>query len=54
MATEAPNKPIELHMSSYGGDTYAMLKLHDEILNAVRHYIGDVRSGDFPGEKEQY
>ena len=32
MATEAPNKPIELHMSSYGGDTYAMLKLHDEIL----------------------
>lgn len=32
MATEAPNKPIELHMSSYGGDTYAMLRLHDEIL----------------------
>ena len=32
MATEHPNKPIELHMSSYGGDTYAMLKLHDEIL----------------------
>ena len=32
MATDAPNKPIELHMSSYGGDTYAMLKLHDEIL----------------------
>lgn len=32
MASEAPNKPIELHMSSYGGDTYAMLRLHDEIL----------------------
>jgi len=32
MATDAPGKPIELHMSSYGGDTYAMLKLHDEIL----------------------
>jgi ATP-dependent Clp protease protease subunit len=32
MATDYPNKPIELHMSSYGGDTYAMLRLHDEIL----------------------
>lgn len=32
MASDAPNKPIELHMSSYGGDTYSMLKLHDEIL----------------------
>ena len=32
MASEAPNKPIELHMSSYGGDTYSMLRLHDEIL----------------------
>lgn len=32
MASDAPNKPIELHMSSYGGDTYAMLRLHDEIL----------------------
>lgn len=32
MASDAPGKPIELHMSSYGGDTYAMLKLHDEIL----------------------
>lgn len=32
MAADAPGKPIELHMSSYGGDTYAMLKLHDEIL----------------------
>lgn len=26
------NKPIEIHMSSYGGDPYAMLRLHDEIL----------------------
>lgn len=32
MVTEAPHKPIELHMSSYGGDTYSMLRLHDEIL----------------------
>lgn len=32
MAKDAPGKPIELHMSSYGGDTYAMLRLHDEIL----------------------
>lgn len=32
MASEAPNKPIELHMSSYGGSIYAMLRLHDEIL----------------------
>lgn len=32
MASDYPNKPIELHMSSYGGDTYAMLRLHDEIL----------------------
>lgn len=32
MVIEAPDKPIELHMSSYGGDTYSMLRLHDEIL----------------------
>ncbi len=32
MASDAPNKPIELHVSSYGGDVYSMLKLHDEIL----------------------
>jgi ATP-dependent protease ClpP protease subunit len=32
MASDAPNKPIELHMSSYGGDTYSMLRFHDEIL----------------------
>ena len=31
MATEAPGKPIEIHMNSYGGDPYAMLRLYDEI-----------------------
>jgi len=28
--------------------------LHDEILGAVQRYITDVRSLDFPNEKEQY
>lgn len=32
MAADAPGKPIELYMNSYGGDVYAMLRLHDEIL----------------------
>jgi ATP-dependent Clp protease protease subunit len=32
MASDAPNKPIEIHMSSFGGDTYSALRLHDEIL----------------------
>jgi ATP-dependent Clp protease protease subunit len=31
MASDAPGKPIEIHMSSYGGDPYAMLRLYDEI-----------------------
>lgn len=31
MAADAPGKPIEIHMSSYGGDIYAMLRLYDEI-----------------------
>jgi ATP-dependent Clp protease protease subunit len=31
MATEAPGKPIEIHMCSYGGDPYSMLRLYDEI-----------------------
>jgi ATP-dependent Clp protease protease subunit len=31
MATDAPGKPIEIHMSSSGGDPYAMLRLYDEI-----------------------
>jgi 3-methyl-2-oxobutanoate hydroxymethyltransferase len=28
--------------------------LHDEMQNAFRHYVKDVKSGDFPNEKEQY
>ena len=31
MASDAPGKPIEIHMCSYGGDPYAMLRLYDEI-----------------------
>src|ERR1039458_9950262 len=33
MIIDAPGKPIELHMNSYGGDPYAMLRLYDEILS---------------------
>jgi ATP-dependent protease ClpP protease subunit len=33
MAQDAPGKPIEIHMNSYGGDPYAMLSLYDEILS---------------------
>lgn len=33
MASESPGKSIELHMCSYGGDPYAMLRLYDEIHN---------------------
>src|SRR5579884_2991180 len=43
MALDAPGKPIELHMNSYGGDMYAMLRLHDEILSCpcqVKFYGG--------------
>lgn len=32
MALDAPSKPIEIHMNSYGGDMYSMLRLYDEIL----------------------
>ncbi len=28
--------------------------LHDEITRAVKEYIGDIKSRDFPNEKEQY
>ena len=43
MAADAPNKPIEIHMNSYGGDPYAMLRLHDAILCSpcqIRFYGG--------------
>ena len=30
------------------------LNLHDQIDNAVKQYISDVKSSDFPNEKEQY
>lgn len=32
MALDAPGRPIEIHMASTGGNAYAMLRLHDEIL----------------------
>jgi len=33
MALDAPGKAIEIHMNSYGGDMYSMLRLIDEILS---------------------
>jgi len=30
------------------------LDLSSQVTKAVQHYIGDVKSGDFPNEKEQY
>jgi len=30
------------------------LNLHEQVTGAVQQYIKDVRSGDFPSEKEQY
>ena len=30
------------------------LNLYDDITNAVQHYVSDVKSVDFPNEKEQY
>ena len=30
------------------------LDLHQQITNAVEHYIADVKSGDFPNDKESY
>ena len=43
MIQDAPGKPIEIHMNSYGGDPYAMLRLYDEILSCpcqVKFYGG--------------
>ena len=43
MAQDAPGKPIEIHMNSYGGDPYAMLRLYDEILSCpcqIKFYGG--------------
>jgi ATP-dependent Clp protease, protease subunit len=43
MEAEAPHKPIELHMSSPGGDPYAMLRLMDVIQSSscqVKFYGG--------------
>src|SRR5271157_5847113 len=43
MILDAPGKPIEIHMNSYGGDPYAMLRLYDEILSCpcqVKFYGG--------------
>lgn len=34
MITLNPKKPIEIYMSSYGGDPYSMLYLHDLILSS--------------------
>jgi len=33
------NKPIEIHMSSYGGDPYSMLALHDKIQESPCKFI---------------
>ena len=30
------------------------MNLFDDIKNAIEHYVNDVKSGDFPNEKEQY
>lgn len=45
LVAEGPGKPIELHMNSGGGDPYAMLRLHDEILSCscqVKFFGGGV------------
>jgi ATP-dependent Clp protease protease subunit len=45
LASEGPGRPIELHMNSPGGDPYAMLRLHDEILSCpcqVKFYGGGI------------
>lgn len=43
MENDAPNKPIEIHMSSYGGDIYSMLRLYDTITTSscqIKFYGG--------------
>jgi ATP-dependent Clp protease protease subunit len=43
MSSEMPKKPIEIHMFSYGGNAYEMLRLHDEILSCpcqIKFYGG--------------
>ena len=30
------------------------LNMHEQITGAIHQYIGDIKSGDFPNEKEQY
>ena len=30
------------------------LNLHDQVTQAVQHYISDIKSNNFPNEKEQY
>lgn len=45
MAVDSPNKPIEFHLSSFGGSIYDALRLHDEILTCstqVKFYGGGV------------
>lgn len=42
MITDNPNKPIEIHLSSFGGSIYDAMRLHDEILtsNAQIKFFG--------------
>ena len=30
------------------------LNLHEQVTDAVQHYIRDIKSSDFPNDKEQY
>lgn len=43
LSSDAPGRPIEIHMNSYGGSPYDMLRLYDEILTCpcqVKFYGG--------------
>jgi ATP-dependent Clp protease, protease subunit len=45
MASEVPGKPIEIHMNSFGGSPYDMLRLYDEIQSCscqIKFYGGGV------------